>query len=222
MKQKKIEPLNPIDWFDPAVVIALTSAFIADLSFILALGVVIPVVGLVFLAFAIGGRLIGGIIAAAIIWGKTQGWIPKLVLLITTLQPIPFPFPVITLGVFLAIILSNKAIAFITEQVAIQAVAIFTGGAGEALEAGAVAGAGAEGAAATAQAARGAATAAQAARAGEMGTAERAVSAAERGVKPVTDKFEKIIKLKNRLQDILPPEQKREEDEEDDEFREAA
>lgn len=115
---------------------------------------------------------IAGIIILFVFWPRFKGWLPKLNFALCVIVPLP----VLIIGIIQGIILSNKLIAFLAEQVAIQTVAIFTGGAGEALEAGALGAEAAETGVAVAEA--GGATAAEAgeigaaaAEAGEAGTA---------------------------------------------------
>ena len=134
---------QPIDWFDTRTITALVTAFICDLLFFL----VIP-------------HYFGAMIAIPIIWPKTRGWLAKLMLILAFILPLP----VLMIGIFLAILFSNKVIAFLATQAAAILAAVATapagGAGGVAVEAAA---AGAEG---TALAVEGAEAAVVAARAG--------------------------------------------------------
>ncbi len=120
---------------------------LSDLSFLGIVGLVVPGIGLAIAMFILGAHYFLGLIIIAFLWRKAQGWLANGILLISWILPLPL----LTTGIVLAIIASNKIAALIIETVAIQAVAIATGGAGEALEAGAVATEGAEVAATAAE-----------------------------------------------------------------------
>lgn len=194
-----------IDVFSPVTIFAFVSAFVGDIAFILALGVLIPIIGLVFLAYYLAFHYIAGGLATAILWHKTQGWLAKLMLILALLLPLPL----LCIGVVLAILLSNKLIAFIAEQAIIIALTPETGGVA------AVVGEGAVVAARTAEAALVAERAARAARAAETAAgAARGAQAVERGagevekaakkVEDVKEKIRKAKKIKDRLQKFLP------------------
>ena len=131
---------NKIEFFDPATIMFFIMGFVSDVSFLGILGLAIPGVGLAIAMFILGVHYFLGLIIVSYFWGKTRGWLPKLWLLLAWIVPLPS----LTSSIVAAILLSNKVIAMVVEQVAIQVVAVATAGAGEALEAGAVAAEGAE------------------------------------------------------------------------------
>lgn len=170
---------NKIEFSDPGTIVFFILAIISDFCFLGLLGLVIPGVGLAIAMFVLFAHYFFGLVILFYFWGKTRGWLPKLWLLLAWVVPLPS----LTSSIIAAILLSNKVVAMVVEQVAIQAVAAATAGAGEALEATAVAGEGAEVAAAGAEAA-GAATEG-AGVVGEAGGAaiEEGAQGAEAGVK---------------------------------------
>jgi hypothetical protein len=140
---------NKIEFFDPATIMFFIMGFVSDVSFLGILGLAIPGVGLAIAMFVLAAHYFFGLVILFYFWGKTRGWLPKLWLLLAWIVPLPS----LTSSIVAAILLSNKVVAMVVEQVAIQVVAAATAGAGEALEAGAVAAEGAEVAAAGAEAA---------------------------------------------------------------------
>ncbi len=158
-------------------------AFMADLCFMGMVGLLIPGVGLAIAMFVLGAHYLIGLIIVVYFWGKTHGLLPKALLVWGWIVPLP----ALTIGLILTIIASNKigetlleAGALLVETVVIQGIAIGTGGAGEALELGAVA---AEGVEVGAEVAEVGATAAEGvAAAGEaVGAGEAAGTAGEVG-----------------------------------------
>jgi len=159
---------NKIDFFGPDVIFAFVAAFIGDITF-----------------FFIITHYLCGAFVLGFLWHKTKGVPAKAILISIFLVPFPF----LTIGAFLALIISkSKLVEVVLEQVAIQGVALVTGGAGEALEGAALAGEGAEVAATAAEAAEGAGAAAEA---GEAATsaAEGAETEAEAGERSVGEKI---------------------------------
>jgi type IV secretory pathway TrbL component len=171
---------DKIDLFDPATVMFFIMGGFSDLAFLGLLGLAIPAIGLAIAMFVLGAHYSFGIIIIFYFWGKTRGWLPKVFLLLSWILPLP----TLTIGIVLAILTSNKVVALIVEQVAIQAVAVATAGAGEALEGAAVA---AEGAEVATTAAEGAEAAGAAAEGAEVvgGAAEAGGAAAEAGAEGV-------------------------------------
>jgi len=145
-----MEEENGIELFDPGTIMFFIMGTFSDVAFLGLLGLAIPGVGLAILIFVLGAHYFLGIIILAFFWGKTKGWMPKVFLLLGWILPLPL----LILGLIFAIISSNKLVAFVIEQVAIQAIAVATAGAGEALEAGAIAAEGAEVAATAAEGAK--------------------------------------------------------------------
>jgi hypothetical protein len=138
---------DKIDITDVGFVTSFIIALIGDFAFILALGLFIPAVGLVFGTAFLFAHYFCGIVMGAFLFHKARGWLAKLVLVLA----IVLPLPLLTIGIVLGILLSNKFLAFVAKQAIIQGVAALTAGAGEALEVGAATEAGAEGVAATAE-----------------------------------------------------------------------
>ncbi len=147
---------NKIDIFDVGVVFAFVAAFMGDISF-----------------FLIITHYVAGIFVLGFFWPKTKGFIAKLILLIAFIVPLPL----LMVGMFLALIFSNKIFAIVAEQVIIQGIAVATAGAGETLEGAAATGAAAEAAATAAEAGGAAATAGEAAAEGATATGEAATEA---------------------------------------------
>lgn len=112
-----------IDWFGPEIVSIFVTAAVGDLLFFL----ILP-------------HYIAGVVMLLILWPKTRGFLAKFLLAIVVINPVPLLF----IGAWGAILLSNKIIAEVAEQAIIQAVSAATAGGGEVLEAGAVAGEAAE------------------------------------------------------------------------------
>ena len=170
-----------IDITSPEFVLAMVVSFMSDLGMVFGiLALLIPIIGLPIIALALVFHYIGGFFVGFLMLHKTQGWLAKLALGAGIL----IPLPLLTIGIIAAIILSNKLIAFITEQAAIAAIAVATGGAGLALEGaaatGEVAAAGAEIAATGGKiAAEGAKVAGAAAKVAEGGEAAAGAGAAE-------------------------------------------
>ncbi len=128
-----------IDLFEPGTLVFFIMAFFADLTLLGLIGLAIPGIGLAIAMFVFMAHWGFGLIILFYFWGKTGGWLPKSILLLFWILPLP-----LMLGLILMVVTSSKIGEFVVEQVAIQAVAIGTAGAGEALEAGAVVAEGAE------------------------------------------------------------------------------
>lgn len=158
-----------IDYTDPAIIMGFVLAVICDGAFLGLIGIAIPGVGLAIAMFVVGAHYLFGIVLLAMLIGKLHGWLAKLLFVLAVVLPLPL----LTIGIILGIILSNKLIAFVAEQVIIQGIAVATAGAGEALEAGAVAEAGVETAGVAVEAAAEAAEGAEA-----VGQAGEAISQA--------------------------------------------
>lgn len=171
---------DKIDIFNPGTIIAFVAALIGDFSFVGIIGAFIPGIGLVLLGTVLLVHYFAGFIVGAFFFPKARGWFAKLFLALGILLPLPL----LSLGVVLGIIFSNKFLAFLGKQALIQGVALATAGAGEALEIGAAAEAGVEVAEVTAEGAgalaEGAGTAAESAEVIEEGT-EAAAEEAEGG-----------------------------------------
>jgi len=162
-----------IDLFNPGTVMGFTIAFAGDIALFLGfLASAVPIIGLVVLIFSLLGHWFAGLVIGFLMYGRTEGWLAKAVLILSIILPLP----ILLIGIGLAIFLSNRTIAFLAEQALIVGVGAVTGGmgavAGEAAVAARVAGTGARAAAAGAegaQAARAGAAAEDAAKVGRAG-----------------------------------------------------
>lgn len=151
-ENKGEEKLELTDFFDPLVMWTLGIAVVGDVLFI-----VFPL------------KYIMAIIVGFMLYGRTRGFITKLIFIIGLINPLPL----LTVSTVVAILLSNAVIRFIVVQIGIVALAAATGGVGLAAEGAVV---GAEAGAAGAEVAAG--TAAAGAAAGATGTATTEVSSA--------------------------------------------
>ncbi|GEM_PF-5273938 len=198
---------NKLGFLDILAITAMIAAFMGDIAFIFALGVVIPVIGLVILAVVLAAHYMAGLMVAALVIPKLNGLIPKLILVIGIILPLP----TLLISIILAIIFQSE----IVQTVAIAAVGVATGGAGavaargvsvaaEAAEGGVVGAEGAGVAKTAAGAGRGAiaegeAAEGEAAEKSETGRAEKEVSPEELGEEP-----EPMEKLQKRLLEETP------------------
>lgn len=163
---------NKIEFSEPMGMMAILTAVVCDLSsIVLMIALSIPGIGLIFFFFGMGMHYVGVFVVGFLLWGKFRGVLTKVLVVLLWIVPLP----TVSFGILIGRLFSNKFIRMIAEQVVIQAVAVATGGAGEALE-GVVA---ARGAAAGAQAAArgvqaGAQVAGRAAVAGEQAAARGA------------------------------------------------
>lgn len=115
---------NKIEWLAIDTIMFFIIAYVSDLCLFGLFGLLIPGVGLAIAAFVIGAHIFWWIVIGLYIGPKTHGWLPKLFLVLGLIMPLS---PML----FWAILTSNSALAsFITEQVAIQTVAIATAGGG--------------------------------------------------------------------------------------------
>lgn len=196
---------NKIALSDPATIMFYIMSSLSDLIFLGLLGLLIPGVGLAIAMFVLGAHYFFGIMIMGFFWGKTRGWLPKVFLLLGWILPLPL----LTTGLVLAIVSSNKLAAFVIEQVAIQAVAVATAGTGEALEAGAVAAEGAEVAATAAEGMEATSAAAEGAEAaggavGEAAEGEAAAGEAEEGLSLTR---EERNPMENLQEDLTQPQE---------------
>ncbi len=198
-----------IDFLGPAFIMAAIAALMSDFAFIFLLALPIPIIGLVIALMVIMFHYFAGLIVLFFVFLKLKHLLPKLVLLLSIILPLPF----LSIGMVLAIILQNRIIETIVTQAALTAVTVATGGAGAGLQAGVTA------ARAGAAAAKVAETATEATRAGTLGSravtiekeatlgSERAGgSAAEREVAPKQQEDaleDKLRDKKERLDKIL-------------------
>ena len=112
-----------LEFLDPRAITAFVAAFIGDCVFVfLILVVLIPVIGLVFLAVILAAHYLTGIIVGALTIPKLNGLIPKLVVF----AGIILPLPLLILSLLIGILLQNKLL----QTVAIAAVGAVTGGTG--------------------------------------------------------------------------------------------
>lgn len=151
-----------IDGFDPTTIILFIMALASDFIFFGLFGFFIPYIGFAIVLYVFGAHYLLGLILFGFFWGKTKGWLPKMLLGLAW----AIPLPLLTIGLFLAIVASNPVGAFLVEQGAAIAIGAATAGAGavavEGAEAGVVAAEGVEAAATVAEGAEAAATAGEA------------------------------------------------------------
>lgn len=133
---------NKIEAFNPATIMFGIMAVMSDLFFLALIGLVIPAVGLAIALFVLLAHYFFGLIILVFFWGKTKGWLAKALLLLGWILPLPL----LTTGLVLAIIASNKIGAIIIEQAAVLVVAVATGPGGLAAEGAAISAETAEGA----------------------------------------------------------------------------
>lgn len=193
MEEEGIEKKEGLDFFNPAIVMALLMAVMSDAAIVLTfIFWFIPVVGLVIAALVIGfhylaaffvgflifpkitkGSLLGNLAGTALLDVRSAMLLIAKILLILAMI---LPFPLLTIAIIIAIILANKLV----EAAASVALVIATGGggavaevAGGAVAKGATAAveAGAEAAAGAAEAAEVAAETAEVATKGARGAA---------------------------------------------------
>jgi hypothetical protein len=130
---------NKINLFEPGTLVFFIMAFIADLFLLGLLGLAIPGVGLAIAMFVLMTHWGVGLVIVFYFWGKSHGWLAKLILSLFWILPLP-----LMLGLILMVVASNKIGAILIEQAAILAITAATAGAGVVLETGAVAAEGAE------------------------------------------------------------------------------
>ncbi len=228
MNEKKI------DYLGPRFIMAIITSLISDASLLITiLFLVIPLVGLMTIPFLIMALLFhyffAGTILLFAIYPKLKHLMPKIALILAIL----IPFPSLTVGVVLAIILQNRIIEFVITQAAI---AVATGGVGNVVSAGAVvakAGATAAKGAETASAVRTgtlgakavtvkkeASLGAESAELETTGAKKTGTSAAEKGKTPEQQKDvfkDKMAARKEKLNKIMDKiHEQEEQDEEDD------
>src|SRR5579863_365352 len=127
---------HKIDLFSPGTMMFFIVAALTDLCYLGMLGIAIPGVGTAIATFVLAAHYINGLIILVYFWGKMKGWLPRLILLISWILPLPLLMG----GLEWAIIASNKIVAFFIEtvatQAAIQGVVVATAafGVGEAVE----------------------------------------------------------------------------------------
>ncbi len=120
---------------DPGFVMTLIIAGVSDFFLLPGLlALAIPGVGPIILFFAAMGHYLASFVVAFLIFPKLKHLLPKLILGLGMF----LPAPLLSFAVLLAILAQNRLIEFVLTQVVIQGIALATGGAGEALEAGAL------------------------------------------------------------------------------------
>lgn len=149
MEESQSTKKEKLDPFEPLFVTAFVVAIARDLACLFLIGIGVPVVGQVIAMFVFAAVAINELFFVFVIRPKLQHFAPKLILVGLGAIPIPLAGSV---GLFLAIVAQNRLIELVLTQVAIQAVALATGGAGEVLEGAAVAGGTAEAGATAAEA----------------------------------------------------------------------
>lgn len=195
-----------LDYFSPVFIMAFMMAVMTDAVFLPGiLALAIPAVGIVIAAFAILGHYATGIAVGLLILPKVQHAIPKFVLLLGILLPLP----TLSIGILLAVIMQNRLIEVLATQAAIAAVGAVTGGAGAVAGAVVRAGVSAERAgvatAETAQAARAGVTAAEAGE--EAAVTGRAVGAEKAAVAEEEAGEVARMRVPRAPGEALPPEE---------------
>lgn len=125
-----------MDFSNPGFVMAAIMAAASDFAFIFIIGLLIPGVGLVIAAGVGLFHYLAGAVVLGLTFHNLKHFIPKLILALAVLLPLPL----LSIGLILAIIAQNRLVEFVITQTAIQAIAFATGGAGEVLEGVAVTG----------------------------------------------------------------------------------
>lgn len=120
-----MKSLEKKEFSNPGFVMAAIFVFVGDLSFLLVFGIVLPAVGLVFLAAYLAAHYICAIIAATMFFKKLHT-IPKFVFIGFAVNPLPM----LSVGLLVANILQNKFVEKVAIQAAILAAGAATGGAG--------------------------------------------------------------------------------------------
>ncbi len=207
-----------IDFLGPAFIMAVLAALISDFAFIFLLALIIPIIGLVVASMVIMFHYFAGLIVLFFVFLKLKHFIPRGVLLLAMILPLPL----LSVGMVLAIILQNRIIETIVTQAALTAVTVATGGAGAGVQAGVTA------ARAGAAAAKGAEAAAGATRAGTLGakavTAEKeATLGSEKagGSAVERERLDKILERiheKDDLEDAKRAEEARKKEEEENQI----
>ncbi len=157
-----------IDFLGPVFIMAAIAAIASDFAFIFLLALPIPVIGFTIALMILVFHYFAGLIVLFLIFPKLKHLIPKAVLLLSIILPLPF----LTIGVVLAIILQNRIVEFIVAQAVPTAITIATGGAAAPLQIAATAARVAQ----TAKIAAAARTAGMATKGVESATAARAGS----------------------------------------------
>jgi hypothetical protein len=124
-----------VGFLGPEFVMAAIAALMSDFAFVFLLALLIPIIGLIIALMIIMFHYFAGLILLFLIFPKLKHLLPKLVLILAVVLPLPL----LAIGVVLAIVLQNRLIEFVVTQAAIQTIAVATGGAGEVLEVGAAA-----------------------------------------------------------------------------------
>lgn len=177
-----VEHQEKIDYFEPLFIILGLLAVLSDFAFLFIIGLAIPVVGLVIAAGIIGLHYFVGLILFGGLLFKLKHFVPKLILGIGILLPLPL----LTLALGIAIVAQNRFIELVITQATL---AVVTGGVGNVA-------AGAAGAAKTAQVAEATGTG-MAAR-----VAEQNISATQK-MAEVAAKYETQPGLRGKIQERL-------------------
>lgn len=177
-----------MDIFSPLFVTAMVLAFAKDFASLFLLGVAIPVVGQVIAVYVLALTAFVFLFYCFAIMPKFSHFVPKLILGLTVI-PLPVPGLTPALLVLAVTVQKSRLAELVLTQVAIQAVAVATGGVGEALEGAALT---ERGAAAT-EAVVGAAKGTEAV-SGEIQAAGKAAGRAESRLRRVGARAEKRLR----------------------------
>jgi hypothetical protein len=175
-----------LDIFNPLFVTGFILALGRDFACLFLLGAAIPVVGQVLAFYALAFVVVAELFFIFAIRPQLQHFAPKLILVGLGILPVPLAG---SLALILAVAAQNRLVELVLTQAAIQAVAVATGGAGEALEGAALA---ERGAAAT-EAVVGVAEGAEAV-SGEVQVAGKAANRAESRLRRAGTRVEKRLR----------------------------
>lgn len=108
-----------IDFFNPAIVMALLMAVMSDAAFITLPFWFVPAIGLVIAAVVLLFHYFAAFFLFFLVLPKLRHFIPKLVFFIALILPLP----TLSLGIILALILQNRLIEALAVEAATQVVA---------------------------------------------------------------------------------------------------
>lgn len=121
------EQAKKIEYDNPGTIMAIVSGGVADLIGMLPFFFMfIPPIGLAMLPFTMVIHYIAAVFVYVCVFRNIKHLLPKLVLLLFLILPIPFLFA----GTVLAIIMQNRIVEFLVTQAAIAVVGLATAGVG--------------------------------------------------------------------------------------------
>lgn len=108
-----MEEAKKIDLFDAGTVMFFIIALVSDFLFLFGVLGLATGVGLIIVLYVLGAHYLFGLMELSFFWGKTNGKIPKAILVLTWF----FPLPLLTIGLIVAIILSTKLGRLLLSQI---------------------------------------------------------------------------------------------------------